>query len=449
MKKDARQNSAQEHLFYQNRKVLPVIDRAQGIYLWDTAGNKYLDGSSGAVVANLGYGNKRIQKAIAEQAEKTFFAYRTQFESIPALDYAAKLVGLSAEHLNKVFYVSGGSEAMEAAIKLCRQYFYSKGEGSRHLFISRSPSYHGSTLGALGITSYSPLENPFRPITKTHPKIPAPSCYRCHYGLNRSTCGLACAWELERLINKLGPENVAGFVVEPIGGASTGALVPPDEYFSVIQNICKKYGILLILDEVMTGFGRTGKFFAYEHWGIEADIIGLSKGMGAGYYPLGAVLTRREITDIVLDNGGFMHGHTYAGNPMACTVGLEAVKIIEDEGLVENALLMGEKLKAGLEELARCYPIIGEVRGQGLLQALELVRDPIKKTPYSPDLEVHNLLTDQAAKAGLIVYPRRPINGLAGDHILVAPPLIISSIQILELLDYLDIALKRTTEKLN
>jgi adenosylmethionine-8-amino-7-oxononanoate aminotransferase len=433
------------YLFYQNRKTLPLIDRAEGIYMWDTSGKEYLDGCSGAVVANLGYGNKRIEQAVLRQAQKTFFAYRTQFESQPALDLARKLVEVSAPHLKKIFYVSGGSEAMEAALKLCRQYFFANGEGSRHLFISRTPSYHGSTLGVLGITAYSPLENPFRPVTKPQPKIPAPYCYRCRYGLCRPSCGLACAWELERVIQELGAENVAAFVAEPIGGASTGALVPPEEYFGIIQRICKKYGIMLILDEVMTGFGRTGKFFAYEHWGVEADIVGLSKGMGAGYYPLGAIMARSEITDLVLDRGGFQHGHTYAGNPMGCAIGLEVLQIIQDENLVENSARMGLRLKAGLERLAERYSIIGEVRGRGLLLALELVANRDTREPFPAATEAHNLLTDEAAAEGLVIYPRRPLNGLKGDQVLVAPPLIINAAQVDELLTRLERALVRAT----
>lgn len=436
---------ANDYLFYQNRKTLPIIDRAAGIYMWDTSGNRYLDGCSGAVVTNLGYGNKRIEQTIIKQAQKSFFAYRTQFESQPAIDLATKLVETSAAHLNRVYYVSGGSEAMEAAIKLCRQYFHDKGEGSRHLFISRTPSYHGSTMGALGITSYAPLENPFRPMTKTQPKIPAPYCYRCRYGLSQPSCNLACARELERVVLELGPENVAAFVAEPIGGASTGALVPPEAYFAIIQETCRKYGILLILDEVMTGFGRTGKLFAYEHWSVEADIVALSKGMGSGYYPLGAIMTRCEIADAVLDRGGFMHGHTYAGNPMACAIGLEVLQIIEDEKLVENTALLGPKLKAGLEKLAARHDIIGEVRGRGLLLALELVEDRASRKPFPADREAHNILTDEAFAEGLVIYPRRPINGLSGDHVLVAPPLIISEEQIDELLERLDPALARAT----
>lgn len=437
-----------DHLFYQRRKTLPIIDHAEGVYLWDTEGRKYLDGSSGAVVTNLGYAHKRILNLISKQIQKVSFAYRTHFESLPALELASKLVEISAAHLNKVFYVSGGSEAMESALKLCRQYYWARGEGSKHLFISRSPSYHGSTMGALGITAYSPLENPFRPLLQSSPKIPAPSCYRCHYELSRPSCGLACARELEQTIKILGAENVAAFVVEPIGGASTGALVPPDGYFQIIEEICRKHRIMLILDEVMTGFGRTGKLFAYEHWNLEADIVALSKGMGAGYYPLGAIMTRDEITDTVLDQGGFMHGHTYAGNPMACAVGLEIIRTIEDENLVEHAACMGEILYSALQELARRYPIIGEVRGLGLLQAIELVKNPQTREPFEPKLEAHNVLTDHAAEEGLIVYPRRPMNGLSGDHVLIAPPLIIKTQEIDELLVKLEAALEKTVQTL-
>lgn len=448
MNKKPIQQATDAPLFYQNRKQLPTIHRAEGIYLWDITGKQYLDGCSGAVIANIGHGNKRIEEAITRQAQRVFFAYRTQFESEPAINLAAKMVETSAPHLSKIFYVSGGSEAMEAAIKICRQYFYAKKEGSRHLFISRTPSFHGSTLGTLGITNYSPLESPFRPITKAHPKIPAPYCYRCPYGLSRPTCGLACAWELERVIQEQGSENIAAFVTEPIGGASSGALVPPEEYFGIIQQICRKYGIMLILDEVMTGYGRTGKFFAYEHWDIEADIVALSKGMGSGYYPLGAIMTRREITDMVMDHGGFQHGHTYAGNPMGCAVGLEVMQIIEDENLVERSAQMGERLKAGLERLAASYAIIGEVRGRGLLLALELVQDRDSRQPFAPDSEAHNLLTAEASVEGLLIYPRRPINGLSGDHVLIAPPLIITEEQVDELLDRLDRALIRATHRL-
>jgi len=337
---------------------------------------------------------------------------------------------------------------VESAMKLCRQYFYNRGEGSRYLFISRTPSYHGSTLGALALTSYAPLEIPFRSMIRTYPKVPAPYCYRCVFHKEYPHCDLECARALETTILKQGRENVAAFVVEPIVGASIGALVPPEDYFSVIQKTCRKYGIFLILDEVMTGFGRTGKLFAYEHWDIEADIVALSKGMASGYYPLGAIMARDSIVDEVVSKGGFAHGHTYAGNPMACAVGLEVFRIIREEHLSENAARMGRVLKAGLKGLEERYEMIGQIRGKGLLLALELVKDRDTREPFPAEKDVNLLLTDEAYDEGLIIYPRKPINGLTGDHVLVAPPLIVNEDQVHEIISRLDRALKRTMKKL-
>jgi adenosylmethionine-8-amino-7-oxononanoate aminotransferase len=437
-----------DYLFYQNRKKLPVIQKADGIYIWDHNGKEYIDGCSGAVVCNIGYGNSRIEEAIIRQARSTFFAYRMHFENEPALKLAGELISNSAPHLNRIFYVSSGSEAVESAMKLCRQYFYNRGEGSRHIFISRVPSYHGSTLGALSLTAYAPLEIPFRPLIKAYPKIPAPYCYRCAYHKVYPDCGLACAWALEKMIQEQGPENVAAFVAEPIGGASTGALVPPEDYFAVIQQICTKYGIFLILDEVMTGFGRTGKLFAYEHWDTKADIVVLSKGMASGYYPLGAILTRDDVVDKVISKGNFAHGHTYAGNPMACAVGLEVLAVIMEDHLVENAARVGKKLQAGLKELSNRHKIIGQVRGRGLLFGLELVQSRNTRKPFPPGREANLILANEAFDSGLIIYPRRSINGLSGDHVLVAPPLIVTEEDVFKILQRLDRALRRTMTKL-
>ncbi len=437
-----------DYLFYMIDKKMPVIEKAEGIYMWDRSGKQYIDGCSGAVVSNIGYGDPRIRMAVSRQSESTFFAYRLHFENKPALDLAEKLVSHSAPHLNRVFYVSGGSEAVETAMKLCRQYYYNRGEGSRYQFISRSPSYHGCTLGALAVTSYAPLEAPFRPLIKSYPKIPAPYCYRCPYGNTYPQCDLACARELENVIRQQGPQNVAAFIAEPIGGASTGALVPPEDYFGIIQQICRTYGIMLILDEVMTGFGRTGKLFGYQHWNIEADIIALSKGMAAGYFPLGAVMTRDRIVEEVVGRGGFSHGFTYAGNPMACAVGLEVLNIIIENDLPDNSARVGAYLKSGLETLAGRHASIGQVRGRGLLTALELVQDRRSREPFAAELQMAQKLTDAAFEEGLIIYPRRSIHGLSGDHVLVAPPLTVTVAQIDEILRRLERALVKTPQVL-
>jgi adenosylmethionine-8-amino-7-oxononanoate aminotransferase len=437
-----------DYIFYQTQRKPPMVDRAEGIRIWDQTGKEYIDASSGAVVCNIGYGNPKVLQAVARQSQETFFAYRLHFENQPAQDLAQALVEHSAAHLDRVFFVSGGSEAVETALKLCRQYFYDRQEGSRHLFVSRTPAYHGCTLGALALTSYAPLEAPFRPLIKAYPKIPAPYCYRCAYNLTYPACDLECARALEKTILELGPENVAAFVAEPIGGASTGALVPPDDYFAVIQETCRRYGLMLILDEVMTGFGRTGRLFGYEHWNVEADIVALSKGMAAGYCPLGAVMARRSVVDTVLDSGGFMHGYTYAGNPLACAVGREVLNVIIDEDLCRHAEKTGAVLKAGLDSLAERYPVVGQVRGKGLLWGLELVEDKHTRRPFDAPLQVAQRLTDVAFKEGLIIYPRRSINGLAGDHVLVAPPLIIRADEVSEVLRRLERAMDRMMDQL-
>lgn len=437
-----------QHLFYQTRKAIPFVERAEGVFIWDENGKQYLDGCSGAMICNIGHGNKRVIAAMHEQAQKAAFAYRTQFENRPAAELARMLAEASAPHLTKVFFVSGGSEAVESAMKLCRQYYYNTGRGNRYQFISRHPSYHGATMGALALTSYAPLEAPFRPMMKAYPKIPAPYCYRCAYNLSYPQCGLQCAKALEQCILEQGPDSIAAFVAEPVGGASTGALPPPPGYFDIIQETCRKYGIMLILDEVMTGYGRTGAMFAYEHWNVEADIVCLSKGMGSGYTPLGAIISTEDIVEVVVGRGSFQHGHTAAGNPTSCAVGLEVIKIMQEENLPGNSWNMGLKLREGLEELARQFPMIGEVRGIGLMQALELVQDPETRKPFPPDYNAFLRLTDDAYDLGLLIYPRRPISGLTGDHVLVAPPLIINEEQIAELLNRLEEALRRTQAKL-
>jgi adenosylmethionine-8-amino-7-oxononanoate aminotransferase len=442
-------NKAADYLFYQTNRKPPLVDRAEGIRLWDTTGKEYIDASSGAVVCNIGYGNDSVMQAVVEQSRKTSFAYRLHFENQPAQDLAQALVEHSAAHLDRVFFVSGGSEAVETAMKLCRQYFYNRKEGSRHLFVSRSPAYHGCTLGALSLTSYAPLEAPFRPLLKAYPKIPAPYCYRCAYNLTYPACELECARALEKIILEQGPENVAAFVAEPIGGASTGALVPPDDYFAIIQETCRRYGVVLILDEVMTGFGRTGKMFGYEHWKVKADIVALSKGMAAGYCPLGAVMARRSVVDTILNSGGFMHGYTYAGNPLACAVGREVLNIIITEDLCNQAANTGAELKAGLDSLAEKYAIIGQVRGKGLLLGLELVEDKNTRRPFAASLQVAQRLTDLAFNEGLVIYPRRSLNGLAGDHVLVAPPLIITTDEVAEVLRRFERAMDLLMDELN
>jgi adenosylmethionine-8-amino-7-oxononanoate aminotransferase len=340
-----------------------------------------------------------------------------------------------------VFFVSGGSEAVESAIKLARQYALARGEGARWKVISRFPGYHGCTLGALALTGYDPLTAPFEPMMRPMPKVPAPTCYLDRDGLDDAARGLRYAEMLREELLRQGPETVLGFIMEPVGGASTGALVAPDSYYARVAEICREFGVLLIYDEVMSGAGRTGAFVAAEHWGIVPDIMVLSKGFAAGYMPLGATVAQTAIVEAVLDDGGFQHGFTYAGNPLACAAGSAVLAEIEAQGLVANAAAMGALLKSRLEGLMARYPFIGDVRGKGLLLAFELVSDRETMRPLPPVMNAHQRLVDIAYERGLIIYSRRTRGGTEGDHFLVCPPLIITEAQVDELIGILDGAL--------
>lgn len=424
-------------LFYQTRARRPLLDRAEGIYLWDVNGKRYIDGSSGAMVSNIGHSNPRVLDAMRAQMDKSTFGYRLHFETRPAEDLANRVAELSPQGHEKVFFVSGGSEAVESAIKIARQFRYVTGDSKRYKLISRSPSYHGSTMGALSLTSYRPLTDPFTPLFIDMPKIPAPRCYLDRDDLSDAERGIKYAEMLRQKILDEGPESVLAFVMEPIGGASTGALVAPDSYYRRTREICDEFDVLLIYDEVMTGVGRTGKFLACEHWDVNPDIIATSKGFGAGYVPLGAMTARDELVETVLDAGAFQHGYTYAGNPIACTAGLAVIDEILEHDLMGNAERMGLELKTGLEALQQQFPFIGDVRGKGLLLAFELVSDLETMEPLPKELDAHTRLVDIAYEKGLIIYSRRTRHGLEGDHFLVCPPMIISSEQVRDILTLL------------
>lgn len=427
----------QSHLFYQSHNRRPTLDQARGVYIWDVDGGRYLDGSSGAMVCNIGHSNPTVLEAMRRQMEKATFGYRLHFETEPAELLAAKTASLAPEGLNKVFFVSGGSEAVESAIKLARQYALATDQPGRWKVLSRDPSYHGSTLGALALTGYAPLTQPFEPMMQVMPKIPAPTAYLEGLDANNPETGRYYADMLETRILREGPETILAFIVEPIGGASTGALVPPAGYMERIRELCTQYGVLLIHDEVMTGGGRTGRFFAAEHWNVSPDILVLSKGFAAGYAPLGAMIAHDDIVDSVLADGGFQHGFTYAGNPLACSAGLAVLEEIEANGMIENCHHVGGILKGRLTELMQRYPFIGDVRGMGLLLAFELVEDRKTMRPLPRDFSAFNRLVEIAYGNGLILYSRRTRGGLEGDHFLVCPPMIITESQVDEIISML------------
>jgi adenosylmethionine-8-amino-7-oxononanoate aminotransferase len=437
------------HLFYQSRLRRPLASHAEGIYIWDEHGRKMIDGSSGAMVVNIGHSNRNVLDAMKRQMDKATFAYRLHFENQPAEDLARRLVGYMPEGLDKVFFVSGGSEAVESALKLARQWALAVGQGQRWKVISRFPSYHGSTLGALAVTGYDALKKPFLPMLQDMPHIKAPTAYLDRDNFSMEERGIRYADLLEQKIHSEGPESVLAFIMEPIGGASTGALVAPDSYYPRIREICDRYGILLIHDEVMSGAGRTGKYLGGDHWNCRPDIIALSKGLGAGYCPLGAMIAHNRLVQPVLDNGGFAHGYTYAGNPLACAAGLAVLEEIENQNLLANATTIGAFIKSELEALAERYPFIGDVRGKGMLLAAEFIADRETMAPLPKHLDAHSRVVDIAYERGLIIYSRRTRGGVEGDHFLVCPPMITTRDQVGEIMQVLDGTLEQLATELD
>jgi adenosylmethionine-8-amino-7-oxononanoate aminotransferase len=436
------------NLFYQSKSVRPMLDRAEGIYMWDVHGKRYIDGSSGAMVSNLGHSNPAVLEAMRKQMEKSTFGYRLHFQTEPSEELAAKVSALAPEGMNRVFFVSGGSEAVESTLKMARQYALTQGEAQRYKVISRMPSYHGCTLGALAITGYAPMAAPFDPMMQRMPKIPAPRAYLDGLDIDDPATGRHYADMLEAKIRDEGPETVLAFIVEPVGGASTGALEPPAGYMERIREICTEYGVLLIHDEVMTGGGRTGRFFGAEHWGTTPDLIAISKGFGSGYSPLGAMIARDDMVEAVMQAGGFIHGFTYAGNPLACAAGSAVLDQIAEHDLTANAARMGVVLRQRLEGLMQRYAFIGDVRGKGLLTAFELMADRQTKAPLPPGLNAHSRLVDIAYENGLIIYSRRTRGGASGDHFLVCPPLIVTEPQLDEITEILDRSLAQFAAEL-
>jgi adenosylmethionine-8-amino-7-oxononanoate aminotransferase len=422
------------HLFYQTGARRPRVARADGIYLWDTDGKRYIDASSGPMVSNIGHSNPRVIAAMKRQMDAATFAYRLHFENDAAEDLASLTASLMPPGLDRIFFVSGGSEAIESCLKLARQYAWVSGERERWKVIALYPSYHGSTLGAVAVTGMHQFTEPFRDMIRVMPKIPAATCYLDRDALSHAERGLKYARLLREEIERQGPESVLAFIMEPVGGASTGALVPPDSWFPEIQAICREYGVLLITDEVMTGAGRTGRFLASEHWDLRPDIIAMAKGFAAGYAPLGAMAADRKIVDAVLAHGGFAHGYTYAGNPLACAAGLAVLTEVLEQDLIGNAVGKGLKLKGMLEQLMPRYPFIGDVRGKGLLLAFELVADRESMAPLPPSLEAHSRLVEEAYRRGLIIYSRRTRGGTLGDHFMVCPPLTVTDAELDEIL---------------
>ncbi len=420
------ERGATPNLFHFTRLARPTVDRPSGIHFWDAAGRRYIDGSSSAVNVNIGHGNRAVIEAVKRQMDRVSFAYPIHFENEPANSLAADLAARLPAGLERIYFVSGGSEAVEAAIKLARQWAVATGQDSRWKVIGRLPSYHGITIGALEPTGDDVLTKAFAPMSRPMPLIPAPLIHRDRDNHSPEERGLRYADMLEEKIRSEGSDSVLAFIMEPIGGAATAALVPPASYFSRIRQICDRHGILLIHDEVMSGVGRTGKFLGGDHWDCRPDIVVLSKGLSSGYAPLGAIAAPQRIVGPVLDMGGFLHGHTYGGNPVACAAGLAVLSEIDRLGLIGNAAAMGKVLTDELASLSQRFPFVCDIRGKGLLIGADIYADPEAKRPLPRAANANLRLIDLAFERGLNIYSRRVGGGPESDNFMVCPPLIVT-----------------------
>ncbi|QDW53467.1 aspartate aminotransferase family protein [Burkholderia sp. KBS0801] len=415
------------------RATLPVAVAGDGIEIIDSTGKRYIDACGGAAVSCLGHSNQRVIDAIKRQVQQLPYAHTSFFTTDVAEELADRLVAAAPAGLEHVYFVSGGSEAIEAALKLARQYFVEKGELQRRHFIARRQSYHGNTLGALAIGGNAWRREPFLPLLiEAHHVSPCYAYRDQHAGETDEAYAQRLADELEQKIVELGAENVAAFVAETVVGATAGAVPPVRTYLKKIRAVCDKYGVLLILDEIMSGMGRTGYLFACDEDEVAPDLLTIAKGLGAGYQPIGATLVSDRIYRTIVDGSGFFqHGHTYLGHATACAAALEVQRVIAEEKLLDNVKARGEQLRASLRAHYGAHPHVGDVRGRGLFVGVELVRDRDSKATFDPALKLHAAVKREAMQRGLMVYPMGgTIDGVNGDHILVAPPFVCTAQQI-------------------
>ncbi len=427
------------------RREYRTARRGQGIRIWDTEGREYIDADSGAIsVVSIGHGVTEVADAMAEQAGRLAYVHDGQFQHEAAEELAAAVARFAPGSLNRTAFVSGGSEAVESAVKLARHYHVLRGRESKHVVLSRARSYHGATVFALSLSGVPRRQEPYLPyMASGHPEVVAPYCYRCPLGLAYPSCENACATDLERAIEAVGPEQVSAFISEPIVAAAGPGITPQPGYYERIREICDRHDILMISDEVVTGFGRTGRNFGIEHWGVEPDVIVTAKGLAGGYVPLGAVIMSDAVAETFIgSNTSLVHDFTYGAHPVACAAGLAVLRIIERDRLVDNAAVQGEYLFQRLHALAETQPLIGDVRGKGLLAALELVADQDTGRPAPSSLELGRKVHLAAQARGLMIYPGAGADGVAGDQVLVSPPLTVRADEIDEIVDRLALGLK-------
>jgi adenosylmethionine-8-amino-7-oxononanoate aminotransferase len=430
------------------KKTFPPAVRGDGVYLWDARGKQYLDFSGSAAVNFIGHGVAEIAAAMSAQAKQLEFVHSSQFTTPMAEEYAAELLDFAGESFSGgcVYFTCGGSESVETALKLARQYQVEIGQSKRYQVISRGQSYHGSTLGALSVSGNKRRREIYRPMVREFAHVAFPYCYRCVFDCTDScrACGLEYAAELEKAIESANGE-AAAFIVEPISGATLGAVVPPPGYLQSVAEICRRQGVLLIADEVMTGVGRTGRNFAVEHWEVAPDLVVAAKGLSSGYAPLGAVIVSKRVADAIAHgSGAFLHGFTYNSHPISLAAGRAVLRVLREQKLVQAADVdepgsIAAMLRSALDEL-RDAKAVGDVRGIGLLWGVEFVADKTTKQPFASDWNFAGRVAQAAVKRGLLVYPMQGcVDGVSGDHVLIAPPAVIAAEQI-------DWAVKRLKE---
>jgi adenosylmethionine-8-amino-7-oxononanoate aminotransferase len=433
------------------RKDFPAAVRGEGVHVWDAAGKKYLDLAGSAAVNFIGHGVPEISAAMAEQGAKLEFVHTSQFTTPVAEEYAQELLSFAGEHFRggAVYFTCGGSESIETALKLARQYQVEMGQAKRHQILSRQQSYHGSTLGALSVSGNKRRRELYLPMVCEFPHVGMPYCYRCSFDCTDGcrNCGQQYAAELERAIETT-HGAVAAFIFEPVSGATLGAVVPPPGYLQSVAEICRRHGVLLIADEVMTGMGRTGRNFAVEHWNVMPDILVTAKGLSSGYAPLGAVLASKRVVDAIASgSGAFLHGFTYNAHPISLAAGHAVLQYLQVNKFVEAAdssrpNSTAAQFKHSLESLSN-EEAIGDVRGIGLLWGIEFVADKSSKRPFAPEENFAGRVAAAALKRGLLVYPMQgSVDGIRGDHLLLAPPAIITLDQIAFSADQLSAAIR-------
>ena len=442
-----------QHMFPRSFKTNYLkAARGEGIYIFDTDGKKYIDGCSGALISNLGHAIPEIARAVTAQLQKLEFAHTSRWKCDIVEEAAALVSDFAPKGLDNVWFVCGGSEAVESAIKFARQYYFERdgGKTSKYITIGRWNSYHGSTVGTMAIAGNMARRNIYAPMFMEWPKIAATYCYRCPFGLEHPSCSLKCGHQLESEIRRLGPQYVTSFIAEPIVGSTVGALPAPDGYWPLIREICDKYDILLIADEVMTGCGRTGANFALDHWNVVPDIIATAKGLAAGYVPTGGIIVKNELLEPIKNgSGGFMHGHTYHGSPVGAAAVVAVMKYMKEHKIVENVRNVEHVFADGLKKVESENQIVGQIRGKGFMWGIELVKNKSTKMPFEKKVAAANVVTNECIEQGLIIYPGTGmIDGIEGDNFLLAPPLVTTKVQALEIMEKLSAGLASAAKKL-